>query len=571
MPVSGEYTWSESDGCIEIAIPLKGVSAKKVDVFTASTILKVSYPPFLVDLNLHDEIDEDSSRAVLENGTLKIRLSKRKVGRWGRPQFEGKKEEINQRRRMALQERDERTQREMEKVSQKKVEEERMVFRKHMALGEKERQRLDDIKSTQKKDAEDAMHDAFSRLQNVKACEESLSKIENAGAERVGVSGQDSAIKSSVDGNLQKKVDARPNPLDCADESIKHEIKSMLGVPPPRKAVQNSFRHTPRFFKTPSRESTAKREQEFIIKNSAHLRKNALLNGDDIGDVDPVWLTAKGNEFYGKGDYSSAINAFTEALRADEKLVPALGGRAACYLHLRKGFFCVKDCLATLNMKEAIEAHFDTAFEQTQFRAKIHIRLALAFCLLGEYENSMEHFTKARELDETDEVAMQAMRHLETFIESNRWKEMADECFAENPGRANELYSKALLVYPTHTKARMNRAACHLLMKNSADCIADCEFAISECKRKGSDSSLISSMLLPIPCVQRKWIVALLCRRAAAKELGEDFQGALEDLEEAKNTIRTSDDIDIETVEKSIERLKKGMGTNTQIVADSSN
>jgi len=161
MPVSGEYTWSESDGCIEIAIPLKGVSAKKVDVFTASTILKVSYPPFLVDLNLHDEIDEDSSRAVLENGTLKIRLSKRKVGRWGRPQFEGKKEEINQRRRMALQERDERTQREMEKVSQKKVEEERMVFRKHMALGEKERQRLDDIKSTQKKDAEDAMHDAF--------------------------------------------------------------------------------------------------------------------------------------------------------------------------------------------------------------------------------------------------------------------------------------------------------------------------------------------------------------------------------------------------------------------------
>jgi hypothetical protein len=297
MPVSGEYTWSESDGCIEIAIPLKGVSAKKVDVFTASTILKVSYPPFLVDLNLHDEIDEDSSRAVLENGTLKIRLSKRKVGRWGRPQFEGKKEEINQRRRMALQERDERTQREMEKVSQKKVEEERMVFRKHMALGEKERQRLDDIKSTQKKDAEDAMHDAFSRLQNVKACEESLSKIENAGAERVGVSGQDSAIKSSVDGNLHKKVDARPNPLDCADESIKHEIKPKLGVPPPRKAVQTSFRHTPRFFKTPRRESTAKREQEFIIKNSAHLRKNALLNGDDIGDVDPVWLTANGNEF----------------------------------------------------------------------------------------------------------------------------------------------------------------------------------------------------------------------------------------------------------------------------------
>jgi dyslexia susceptibility 1 candidate gene 1 protein len=559
MPVSGEYTWSESEGCIEVSIPLKGVSAKKVDVFTTSMVLKVSYPPFLLDLNLHDEIDEDSSRAVLENGTLKIRLSKRNVGRWGRPQFIGTKEEINERRRIALQERDAKVQREMDNVSQKKVEEERMVFRKHMALEEKERLRLDEIKATQKKDAEDAMHDAFSRLQNVNACEEPLSNIENARADRIGVLGKDTASKSSVDGNLWKKVDARPNPQDCAGESIKHEIKAKLGVPPPRQAVQNSFKHTPRFFKTPSRESTDKQEQEFIIKNSAHLRKNALLNSGDIGDVDPVWLTAKGNEFYGKGDYCSAINAFTEALRADEKLVPALGGRAACYLHLREGACCVKDCLATLNMNEAIETHFDTAFEQTMFRAKIHIRLALAFCLLGEYDNSMEHFTKARKLDETDEVAMQGMRHLETFIEANRWKEKADECFEGNPARANELYSKALLVYPMHTKALMNRAACHLLMKNSADCIDDCEFAISQCKRRGSDSSLISSMLLPRPCVQRKWMVALLCRRAAAKELGKDFQGALEDLEEAKNTIRPTDDIDTETVEKSIERFKKGL------------
>ena len=556
MPVSGEYTWSESDVCIDIAIPLKGVSAKKVDVFTASRILKVSYPPFLLDLDLYDEIDEGSSRAVLENGTLKIRLSKRKIGRWGQPQFEGTREEIKMRRMMALQEREEKIRREIDMVSQKKVEEERMVFRKHMALEEKERQRLDEIKATQKKDAEDAMHDFFSRLQNVNACEGLFPKIENAGADRSGVSAEDAASKSSVDGNLRKKVDARPNPQDCADESFKHEIKSRLGGPPPRKAVQTSFRHTPRLFKTPSRESTVKQEQEFIIKNSSNLRKN----GGDIGDVDPEWLTAKGNEFCGNGDFCSAINAYTEALRADGTLIPALDYRAACYLHIREGACCVKDCLATLNMNEAIEAYLNTALEQAHFRAKVHIRLALAFCLLGEYKNSMEHFTKALELDKTNEVAMQGMRHLETFIEANRWKEKADECFAEgNPGRASELYSKALLVHPTHTRALMNRGACHLLMKNSADCIDDCVFALTQCKRRGADSSLISLMLLPGPCVQRKWIVALLCRCAAAKELGKDFRGALEDLEEAMNTIRPTDDIDIETVEKSFERVKKGM------------
>jgi hypothetical protein len=52
-------------------------------VFTASTILKVSYAPFLLDLNLLKEIDEDDSRAVLRNGTLKISLAKKTVEPWG--------------------------------------------------------------------------------------------------------------------------------------------------------------------------------------------------------------------------------------------------------------------------------------------------------------------------------------------------------------------------------------------------------------------------------------------------------------------------------------------------------
>ena len=166
MPISGEYTWSESDTHVEVTIPLKGVSAKKTDVFTASNILKVSYPPFLVDLNLHNEIKEDTSRAIFENGTLKIRLSKKVNGLWGQPCFIGTKEVIKERRRLAMEAREKKIQQQMELVSQKKVEEERMVFQRHMALEEKERQRLDDKKAAEKKTAEDSVHDAFSNLRN---------------------------------------------------------------------------------------------------------------------------------------------------------------------------------------------------------------------------------------------------------------------------------------------------------------------------------------------------------------------------------------------------------------------
>jgi hypothetical protein len=224
MPILGEYTWSESDTHVEVIIPLKGVSAKKTDVFTASNILKVSYPPFLIDLNLHGEINEDTSRAIFENGTLKIRLSKKVNGLWGQPCFIGTKDVIKERRRVAMEAREKKIQRQMELVSLKKVEEERMVFQMHMALEEKERQRLDDKKAAEKKTAEDSVHDAFTNLRNEKS----------------------GHVKSLVvvDGNpnMKKLVDddARQTPQDSS--VIEHGLeKNQTNVeiqpPPPRKAV----------------------------------------------------------------------------------------------------------------------------------------------------------------------------------------------------------------------------------------------------------------------------------------------------------------------------------------------
>jgi hypothetical protein len=54
----------------------------------------------------------------------------------------------------------------MENVASKKAEEERMVFRRHMALEEAERNRVDDIdiKATEKKNATDEMYNAFGQM-----------------------------------------------------------------------------------------------------------------------------------------------------------------------------------------------------------------------------------------------------------------------------------------------------------------------------------------------------------------------------------------------------------------------
>ena len=585
MPVSGTFTWSESNDYLEVVIPLKGVSPKKVDVFTGPTILKVSYSPFLLDLDLYEEIDDEKSRAVLKDGTLKIRLAKKEPQLWGQVCFDGSREEIKQRRQQAYKKREENVQRQMEKAAAKKVDEERMTFRRHMALEEKERQRMDDVKELEKKRAEEAMHKTFLQLRDQKTCLVSPNQ-----------DGDDKSILASVE-----KSDASPPmnilknstkpPQDCKEDAPKSDKAVVLDdwehanydIPLPREATRATFRNTPRLFKTPSRESTVRQEQEFIIKNRSSLRKNVLLNvgNTDISDVDPVWLNKKGDEFYSQGDFSSAINAYSEAIEADNTMVNTLGNRSACYLHLREAKCCIQDCLDALNMDLSIESQFESVESSGLFQKKTHIRLGMAYSLNAEFDNAMEHFVEAQKLDKNDDVVIQNIGYLKILTEATERKLKADSYFAEgNLDNAIESYTIALSVDTSLVNAQMNRAACHLAMKNSTLCVDDCNAAIQFLSRgtqnnnskhhdqqiPEENSSLLAAIVSPTPRMRRKWIVTLLCRRAAAKRCGNDLSGALKDVEDAKKIILCDDGIDLDMLEMDIARLKEEVSA-AQLVA----
>ena len=515
MPVSGEFTWSETNSDIELCIPLKGVSPKKVDIFTASTILKVAYSPFLIDLNLYAEIQTEMSRAIMKDGTLKILLVKKEGQHklWGQLTFEGTKEEMKERRQKALNEREDNVKRQMEKVATKKVEEERRMFRRHMDIERKEQQRMDDVKANEKKTAEEAMHQTFSEIQ------------------------QSSSTQAATSVHQKDSHDSEE-------------------LPPPRAAVHSTFRHTPRFFKTPLRESTMKQEQEFIMKNRSNLRKNKLLNVDDIEDVDPLWLKSKGDAFKSKGDYSSAINAYSDALEADGDLIDVLSARAACYLQLRNGSCCIKDSVDVLE-KTACRSNMCSQLEK-----ETRVRLGMAYCLNLEYALAMEQFEKAQELDETDKLIEQCIHYLKVLIDASALKEKADALFAEgNFSEAMDTYTKALEVDPLLISALINRAGCHLALIDSKNCIKDSTNAL-ELLSQGRQilrSNTLALLLYPDSKTKRKWMVTLLCRRSAASKLEKDLLASLKDLEQALQYAKQDFDIHTNGIQKEIEVLRQDL------------
>merc|ERR1719230_1545172 len=112
-----------------------------------------------------------------------------------------------------------------------------------------------------------------------------------------------------------------PLPGDDDDLDVNH-------LPEVRDGGVVKFHFTPRIFPTPSRESKAAEEEDWIAQNRSHLRKNPMLKPQldamDIEDSDPTWLKGKGDDFYRVRDYRAAVNAYLTALELDSTLLPVL-------------------------------------------------------------------------------------------------------------------------------------------------------------------------------------------------------------------------------------------------------
>jgi len=64
----------------------------------------------------------------------------------------------------------------------------------------------------------------------------------------------------------------------------------------------------------------------------------------DIEDKDPLWLKDKGDHFYKRNDFHSALNAYSKSIENDKDFLMARLNRATTFLKVRWFPACVDEC-----------------------------------------------------------------------------------------------------------------------------------------------------------------------------------------------------------------------------------
>lgn len=436
-----------------------------------------------------------------------------------------------------------------------------------MNLDSDEIQRIQDLKNEEKLDAEEKLYKSIAAWNHAG---KTAPKIDSPLTEDNSILQGESKDNAAPVCNQEsiKEIEVIENDEeenDIFEEDILPIIPA--AYPTVRGASCIRFKHTPRIFKTPVRESTVLREKEFLIKNRPFLKYNKHFNTEctDVSDADPMWLKRKGDEFYVAGDYASAINAYTEAFEKDECLIQALTNRSACYLYIGEAQRCILDSeeVLTLITNHQQEMKLSVA-EIKLIRKKVLIRVANAHCQSGgglvHFQRALNSLKSAQDMDVSDSLLSHDIERVSNIIEALKLKVEADKLLSEGKiDDAIERYDIVLSMEPTMINAKINSATAHLLKGCYKESALLCEQVLEVFKSTGPSRHGVVPPLGTIPFPgserRRKMVIACLYKRAEAFAKLLQFDEAIVELQMIK--FISSSFEDTSELESEIIELKK--------------
>lgn len=184
-----------------------------------SVLLRINFSPYLIEIDLKNEINEDDSKAIFKDGKLFITLKKIENELWGDINSNLFKNERKERRNKSIEEKEKKDKELYEKKSKLKSEGNRYALREQMSLEDKERQKLDDLKEEEKKEAEKEVYEALQKLNEKKI--ETIKEDEN----------ENSDYDSDNDDNENENENNKEPIIEEINKPI--EKDDLVYIPPP--------------------------------------------------------------------------------------------------------------------------------------------------------------------------------------------------------------------------------------------------------------------------------------------------------------------------------------------------
>jgi len=500
MTVSIEYSYTQTQNGICLIIPNFKVPITQSCIFVSDLFIRLTIEYYHLEVNFSDKVDINSIRLTENDGTYYIHLNKLRRELWKTIIFQGTKDEILSRQEISLQRRELDIKKRIRNVQTNRYTEERMTLRGQMYLEKKERAEIDKKKSDEK-------------IVEQKKLYESMRHLEPTS------SGRDGKKECLLYSRSDQKSRAQPI----------------------RQACNVRFSHSPRFFKTPIRESTTAQEQIYILKNRPYMKGKKYFNlGEDDAEIeDMVLLKAKGDELYEGNDFLSAINIYTTIIDIDPLNISAYSNRSAAYLMIDEPYQCIRDCkkicdiLKNCNEREKAQAP----------TKKINLRLSLAYFqvdVLGRsasLELSLKHFLKGYDCCK-DSIKMAVEGDvIINQIKCRDLKRKGDMAMKnKNFSSAIEFYTSAIKVGKENTllSVYVNRASSFTSCSKYIESINDCTFVLETLTRDLSNCLQTFSAIPKYGSGYRRLLVEIcITKRAHNYFKVKNWNACISDLEVA--------------------------------------
>ncbi|XP_062277572.1 dynein assembly factor 4, axonemal [Scomber scombrus] len=399
-----DYSWTQTESTVYINVPLKGAKVGKVDILCTDEYLKVHFPPYLFEAFLSEPVDDDRSTAKIGNGVAVVSLPKRNNKLWEQLMIttndKEKKKEIRER---ALQKHQEKLTAESKAKAEKQHTDKKYALETMMKLEREERESIQNMKDTER-ERTTAELEAWQLKQKEKKKAEEEARLKLQSQKGHG----DKVNKSRCSGGRKVKLDGRGS--SEAESKKKH-----VDLPAPRVPGNIQVSFTPRVFPTALRESRVPEEEEWL-KKQAEARRAVNADVEELKDLkeeerNPDWLKEKGDKCFATGNYLSAVNAYSLAIRMNRKIPSLYSNRAACHLKLRNLHKAVEDS------SQALELLTPPVAANAAARARAHVRRGSAFCQLQLHAEGLQDYQAALKIDPHNEALQTDTQRIRDIIQ----------------------------------------------------------------------------------------------------------------------------------------------------------